>query len=407
MKVAMVSEHASPLAVVGGADAGGQNVHVAALAAELVRQGHRVVVHTRRDDPGLPPRVLGGGGALVDHVDAGPPVPVPKDELRPYMDDFAAVLAQRWRRDPPDIVHAHFWMSALASVRAAQPLGIPVVVTFHALGTVKQRHQGEADTSPPDRLDVERWLLGKVDRVIATCWDEVAELDRFGPPAKGATVIPCGVDLALFRPDGPADARRAGHRVVVVGRLVERKGVADVIKALTWLPDTELLIAGGPGRDELHGDPDVLRLMAAAEGCGVSQRVRFLGRVCRSELPQLLRSADAVVNVPYYEPFGMVPLEAMACGVPPVVSAVGGLRESVVDGETGLHVPPGEPRRLADTLGALFADPALARRLGEAGARRAGAVYGWPRVAARTAAVYQQVVDEPDRARSLTGAGGR
>jgi glycosyltransferase involved in cell wall biosynthesis len=403
----MVSEHASPLAVLGGADAGGQNVHVAALAAELTRQGHRVEVHTRRDDPSLPSRLLADGGVLVDHVDAGPPSPIPKDELRPYMDDFAAVLAQRWRKDRPDVVHAHFWMSALASVRAAQALEIPVVVTFHALGTVKRRHQGEADTSPADRLDVERWLLDEVDHVIATCWDEVAELDRFGPPAKGATVIPCGVDLSLFRPDGPAVPRRTAHRVVVVGRLVERKGVADVIEALRSLSDTELLIAGGPSRDELRGDPDVRRLMAAADRCGVSQRARFLGRVCRAELPALLRSADAVVSVPYYEPFGMVPLEAMACGIPPVVSAVGGLRESVLDGETGLHVPPGDPRRLADTLGRLFADPAVARGLGDAGARRAGAVYGWPRVAAQTVAVYQQVAAEPNRARTLTGTRGR
>ena len=280
------------------------------------------------------------------------------------------------------------------------------MVTFHALGAVKRRHQGDADTSPADRLKVERWLLGEVDQVIATCWNEVAELDRFGPPAKGATVVPCGVDLSLFHPDGPALPRSSAHRVVVVGRLVERKGIADVIEALRWLPDTELLIAGGPGRDELHGDPDVRRLMAAADRCRVSERVRFLGRVCRAELPQLLRSADAVVSVPYYEPFGMVPLEAMACGVPPVVSAVGGLQESVVDGETGLHVPPDDPRRLADALARLFADPALARRLGEAGARRVCAVYGWPYVAARTVAVYEQVAAEPT-ARSLTGTRAR
>lgn len=391
MKVAMVSEHASPLAALGGVDAGGQNVHVGALAAELARQGHRVTVHTRRDDPGLLPRMRTQGGVVVDHIDAGPPVAVPKDDLRPFMDDFAAALAERWEEDRPDVVHAHFWMSGLASLCAGRPLGIPVVLTFHALGSVKRRHQGLADTSPADRLCVERWLLGNVDHVIATCCDEVVELARLGPSRGAVTVIPCGVDVELFSPKGPTASRGSGHRIAAVGRLVERKGVSDAIEALRWLPDTELVVAGGPAVDALGADADVRRLRAVAERFGVGDRARFLGRVPRDELPGLLRSADAVVSVPYYEPFGIVPLEAMACGVPAVVAAVGGLQESVVDGETGLHVPPADPLRLAEALSRLFADPGLARRLGAASVRRARSVYSWARVASRTVEVYEQV----------------
>src|SRR3954447_24567515 len=176
----MVSEHASPLAVLGGVDAGGQNVHVAALATELGRGGDQVVVHTRRDDPTLPRRVPLARNVEVDHVDAGPPTDVPKDELLPYMGEFAADLREQWLADPPDVVHTHFWMSALAALEASAGLGIPVVHTFHALGTVKRRHQGARDTSPPRRIELEREIARRVDRIVATCSDEVFELRRMG-----------------------------------------------------------------------------------------------------------------------------------------------------------------------------------------------------------------------------------
>src|SRR5919109_1235958 len=207
MNVAMVSEHASPLATLGGVDAGGQNVHVAALAAALGRRGARVVVHTRRDDPSLPEWVQMAPGVQVHHVDAGPPERVPKDELLPYMDAFADALHAAWRRARPDVVHAHFWMSAHAALRAATPLGIPIVQTFHALGVVKRRYQGDRDTSPAERIDIERDIASEVDHVIATCTDEVFELLRMGAGGERLTVVPCGVDLSLFTPAGPREER--------------------------------------------------------------------------------------------------------------------------------------------------------------------------------------------------------
>src|SRR4051794_6406630 len=148
----MVSEHASPLAVLGGVDAGGQNVHVAALATYLARRGMEVVVHTRRDDPSLPRRVRLAPGVEVDHVDAGPPEPLPKDELLTHMGAFGDQLADAWASERPSVVHSHFWMSALAALEAASELGIPVAHTFHALGVVKRRHQGVEDTSPEGRI---------------------------------------------------------------------------------------------------------------------------------------------------------------------------------------------------------------------------------------------------------------
>jgi D-inositol-3-phosphate glycosyltransferase len=393
VKVAMVSEHASPLAVLGGADAGGQNVHVAALSAALARRGAEVVVHTRRDDPSLPARVEAAPGVTVEHVDAGPAAPIPKDDLLPHMDEFAVRLWRSFQADPPDVVHAHFWMSGRAALAAARPLEIPVVQTFHALGVVKRRHQGARDTSPPTRLREEATLAREADRIVATCSDEVFELVRMGADLHRVTVVPCGVDLRLFRADGPAAPRSAArHRLLVISRLVERKGIGDAVLALARLPGAELVVAGGPPAAELACDPEARRLTALAERAGVAGRVRLLGRVGRGELPALYRSADLVVNVPWYEPFGIVPLEAMACGVPVVASAVGGLVDSVVDGVTGAHVPPRRPELLAAAVAELLADPGRRAALGAAGARRARRRYGWDRIAGSTMEVYAGVL---------------
>jgi D-inositol-3-phosphate glycosyltransferase len=393
MRIAMVSEHASPLAVLGGVDAGGQNVHVAALAATLARQGDDVVVHTRRDDPGLPRRVPLAPGVVVDHVEAGPPREVSKDRLLPYMGDFADELREQWAEEPPDVVHSHFWMSGLAALRAARDLGIPVVHTFHALGVVKRRHQGPKDTSPPQRIAIERNVAKLVDHVIATCSDEVFELVRQDADSRRISVVPCGVDVARFAPDGPAEPRVPGrHRLVIACRLVERKGVGNAISALASVPRAELHVAGGPDASELGGYPEVRRLRRLATELGVQDRLVLRGRVGREEMPALLRSADAVVCVPWYEPFGIVPLEAMACRVPVVASAVGGQIDSVVDGVTGVHVPPRDPRSLAAALNALLEQPERRAALGAAGARRARERFAHDRVAAATREVYREVV---------------
>src|SRR3954468_3447841 len=392
MRIAMVSEHASPLAVLGGVDAGGQNVHVAALAAALGRLGHEVVVHTRRDDPSLPRRVPLAPGVEVDHVDAGPAAELPKDELLPHMPAFGAQLREQWAAWNPDVVHSHFWMSAVAALEAAE--GIPVVHTFHALGTVKRRHQSTRDTSPRERIAIGRELAARVDRIVATCTDEVFELRRMDADRRRINVIPCGVDLDRFGP-GPAEPRTPGvHRLVAACRLVMRKGVGNAIEALADVPDAELHVAGGPPRDQLDADPEVRRLRALAESAGVASRVFMRGRLDRDQMPALLRSADAVVCVPWYEPFGIVPLEAMACGRPVVASAVGGIQDTVVDQVTGLLVPPRRPDALAAALRTMLATPTRALAYGIAGRDRVLARYGWDRVADCTLAVYEEVVAE-------------
>jgi len=400
MRIALVSEHANPLAVIGGVDAGGQNVHVAALASGLVDRGHEVTVFSRRDSASAPVRVTAPQGYDVEHVPAGPPSDVPKDELLRYMPAFGANLRERWGAEPVDVVHAHFWMSGLASVEAARGVGVPVVQTFHALGTVKRRQQGSRDTSPRSRIALERRLCRSVDRVIATCRDETAELARMGLPRGRDTIIPCGVDTDVFR---PLAVPRAGHpRLLVIGRVVERKGVGNVIEALAHLPGVELHVAGGPAPDLLDADPEVGRLRDLAARQGVADRVTFLGSVSRDDVPRLMCGADVVVAVPWYEPFGIVPVEAMACGRPVVGSAVGGLLDTVVPGLTGELVPPRRPDLLAPVVRDLLADPARREAYGRAGRARAVRTYQWCQVAAATEDVYADVVAAP--AGSATGS---
>jgi glycosyltransferase involved in cell wall biosynthesis len=394
MIVDLVSEHASPLAAIGGVDAGGQNVHVAALAAGLAQRGHAVTVHTRRDDAALPERVTTRDGYDVAHVSAGPPVPLPKDDLLGHMPAFAAALRAGWSVRPPDVVHAHFWMSGLAAVEAAGRLlsPVPVLQTFHALGSVKKRHQGAADPSPPARIALERRLCGAVSHVLATCTDEVFELRRLGLASDRVSIVPCGVDTRVFTPGGPVAPRTGRPRLLVLGRLVERKGQDDAVRALAAVPDAELVVVGGPPPDSLARDPEVRRLRGIADSIGVGDRLVFTGAVARADVPAWVRSADVVLAVPWYEPFGITPLEAMACGRPVVATAVGGLVDTVADGVTGDLVPPRDPAALGEVLAALLADDDRRAAYGAAGVQRARSRYRWARVVADTEDVYRQVL---------------
>ncbi|PPF42697.1 glycosyl transferase [Pseudoclavibacter sp. AY1F1] len=412
MKISMISEHASPLATPGSVDAGGQNVHVAALSRALARRGHTVTVYTRRDDESLPARVQLDAGVEVVHVTAGPAARIPKDELLPYMPELAAGVAADWAANgPPDVVHGHFWMSGLAAVDAARASSSPpaVLQTFHALGTVKRRHQGAADTSPPQRAWLEPRVGHDADMVVATCADEVDELAAMGVRRDRVRIAPCGVDLDEFTLEGPVDARGAALRILSIGRLVPRKDVELVIRAMTLLPkrgvtDVELVVVGASGAG-VTPDPEVERLRKVARQLGVADRVRFRGQVPRDEVPSLLRSADVVACTPWYEPFGIVPLESMACGTPVVAARVGGLADTVVDGSTGLLVRPRDERALADGLVKLLTDSELRTSMSRAGRARVETKYTWDRVAATTEQIYAETMAlTAQRSQQLAGA---
>jgi glycosyltransferase involved in cell wall biosynthesis len=393
MNVSMISEHASPLATLGGVDAGGQNVHVAALAREIARAGNTVSVYTRRDDVHLAERVAMEPGVTVVHVPAGPPHAIGKDEMWRHMDVFAKWVIDDLDTHPADVLHSHFWMSGYVGLAARHATGLPLVHTFHALAAEKRKFQGAADTSPDERIAIETRIAREADRIVATASAEAFELVRMGTEAARIKVVPCGVDLAAFRPDGPSEPRdRDLFRIVTLSRLVPRKGIADVVEALASIDGAELIVAGGPPAAELARDPEAQRLAALARERGVSSRVSLRGGVARAEVPALLRSADVVVCAPWYEPFGIVPLEAMACGTPLVVSAVGGLIDTVVDGVTGMHVHARAPEELALALQSLRADATRRAAFARAGIARVQRRHSWKRIANETLDVYRNVL---------------
>ncbi|NKJ49373.1 glycosyl transferase family 1 [Burkholderia sp. SG-MS1] len=402
MKIALVSEHASPLAVAGGVDSGGQNIYVANVARELVTMGHQVDVFTRRDRA-LLPLVSDMDGARVIHVPAGPPKQLPKEQLLPFMDEFATFLIEFFRRErePYEVIHANFFMSGLAALKVKAALGVPLVTTFHALGRVRRIHQGADDGFPDERFAIEDELVARSDIVVAECPQDEADLiEHYRADLSRIEIVPCGFDAAEFRPMDRAAAREAlgwckdEFTVLQLGRLVQRKGIDNVVCGVGILKQAfgasaRLYVVGGnsDSPNEL-ATPEIARLRGIARECGVADQTTFVGRRGRAQLRYFYSAADVFVTTPWYEPFGITPVEAMACGTPVIGADVGGIRYSVAHGETGFLVPPRDPAALAARLDQLRRDPELARRMGEAGLARAHAEFTWKGVGDSLAQIY-------------------
>jgi len=402
-RIAIVSEHASPLALAGSVDSGGQNIYVAQTARHFAALGHQVDVYTRMDDPLLPEVVPWQAGVRIVHVPAGPPRRVPKEDLLPYMDEFGAWLLRRFGREPGgyDVVHANFFMSALAALPAARRHGIPLAVTFHALGRVRRRHQREADRFPDSRFEIEDRIVAQADRIVAECPQDRQDLiELYGADPARIDVVPCGYDPAEMGPmDQDLAQARLGWRgdafhVLQLGRMVPRKGVDNVIEAVALLRrrhgvDARLCVVGGDSERPCEiATPEIGRLRDIAREQGVLEHVRFEGRRLRTQLRDYYCAADVFATTPWYEPFGITPVEAMACSRPVVGADTGGIRYTVEDGRTGFLVPPRDPAALAGRLAELARDRALARRMGRAGARRARRWFTWERVSRELLRVF-------------------
>jgi D-inositol-3-phosphate glycosyltransferase len=409
MKIALVSEHASPLAAAGGVDSGGQNIYVAHVARQLHKAGHDVDVFTRRDRALLPP-ISDMDGVRVIHVPAGPPTQLSKERLLPHMRQFADFLLAFCRSEPipHDVMHANFFMSGLAALQVKEALGIPLVMTFHALGKVRRQHQGSDDGFPDERFSIEEKLVQQADAVIAECPQDEADLiGLYGTAPQHIKMVPCGFDIAEFNPIDRDAARtalgwpRERFAVLQLGRIVPRKGIDNVVRALAVLrqrvsADAHLYVVGGNADvpNEI-ATPEIARLREVAARCGVAEHVTFIGRRGRAQLRYFYSAADVFVTTPWYEPFGITPVEAMACATPVIGANVGGIRYSVKDGETGFLVPPRDPEVLAERLARLLHEPTLARRMGMAGRDRAHARFTWNRVAQMLADVYREVAQVP------------
>jgi glycosyltransferase involved in cell wall biosynthesis/phosphoheptose isomerase len=406
-RIALLSEHASPLSVLGGVDCGGQNVYVGQLAKHLAGLGYDVDVFTRRDSERLPEIAEWVGGIRIVHVPAGPPQFVRKEQMLPLMDEFTAYMLRfcRCQRESYDLIHANFWMSGLVACELKKALGVPFVITFHALGRVRRLHQKGADGFPDERFAAEDRCVAEADRILAECPQDEEDLVRLynADPAR-VTVIPCGFDPLELSPISKPLARFALNlppedRVILqLGRLVPRKGVDTVIRGLGRLVHdhnmtARLLIVGGESEEpDPNLTPEIGRLRQIAEEEGVSELVTFVGRRGREALKFYYSAADAFVTVPWYEPFGITPVEAMACGTPVIGSNVGGIKYTVRDGETGYLVPPRDPERIAERLAYLYAHPKLMGLLSRQAVRRANDLFTWGKVVTMVAAEYEDVL---------------
>ena len=402
-RVAILSDHASPLAAPGSIDCGGQNVYVANLARELALSGYMVDVFTRRDSPAQAQMVQWRANVRVVHVPAGPAHYIPKEQMLPHMDAFARFVARFARRQDAmyDVVHANFFMSGMVAQHLKQTLGVPFVITFHALGQVRRLAQGAADAFPPERTRIELSLMRDADRIIAECPQDRLDMEQlYGAPGGRIDVAPGGFDPQELWPVPQRLARQKlglqlGKFIILqLGRMVPRKGIDNVIEALALLRqqtriDATLLVVGGEGKPGSADTPELARLRSLAGHLGVGDHVQFTGRKDRSELRYYYSAADAFVTTPWYEPFGITPVEAMACARPVIGSAVGGIKSTVIDGVTGFLVPPRDPQAVAERLAELRADPALARAMGDEGMRRAFQHYTWRSVARQAGAIYE------------------
>ena len=408
-RIGIISEHASPLAVLGGVDSGGQNVYVGQVAKHLAAIGYDVDVFTRRDHELLPDIAAWANGVRVVHVPAGPPKPIPKEDLLPFMNPFADFVVRfcRQRTRPYDLMHANFFMSALVAAEVKRRLGIPFVVTFHALGRVRRQHQLERDGFPEERLAIEERCIQQADHVIAECpQDEEDLIKHYDADAARITVIPGGVDPGDFWPMDKRLARVAlgfPHEqpiVLQLGRMVPRKGVDTVIRGLARLRrdhgvQARLVIVGGNGDEpDPVATPEIGRLREVVAEERVKRSVTFTGRRRHDQLPLYYSAADVFVTTPWYEPFGITPLEAMACGTPVIGSNVGGIKFTVRDGETGYLVAPRDPDAVAERLAHLYRHPRVREVLGRNGVRRANDMFSWRVVASSLASLYEKVVGD-------------
>jgi D-inositol-3-phosphate glycosyltransferase len=395
-RVAVLMMHTSPASRPGGEKAGGLNVYVMELSREMARAGREVDIFSRRAGPATPDVSELEPGLRVIHVDAGPAQPLQPAALEAYVAQFAAAV-EAFAADEGaryEVVHSHYWLAGLAGVILQERWGVPHVTMFHTLGEVKNR-ASLSENEPLLRISAEAAIVVKADRVICATEIEKSQLVHlYNAEPERIEVIPLGVDIDRFRPLDKGKARQqlgfADEKIVLfVGRLEPLKGVDILLNAAAMLEsdvDCSVLIVGG---DE-SSHAQVAHLQGLASDLGIEHRVAFTGAVDHETLPLFYNAADVCVVPSHYESFGLVAVEAMACGVPVVASRVGGLTGTVKDGEIGYLVPWLCPEPFAERMEMLLENESLRRNLGEA-AREAVTRYRWENVASRVLQLYDSL----------------
>jgi glycosyltransferase involved in cell wall biosynthesis len=442
MRIALVaSQSSSPRP----RDAAGHGQRVTSLAEALGRLGHQVTLYAPNGSPALPAKATLAPGVTVEHLPARPGRQNGSrrpsgDEVELDIPAFSDHLARRWQQDPPDVAHAHFWTSGLAALAGARGLNLPVVQTFQSLGTLhaddlhrpaKTSRPGGGSSAPRGsgaarrpaspahtsrragslaghqpgngqqlaRIRLEVCLARNANAVLATSSEQMTKLAGLGVPRASIRVVPLGVDTGRFAPEGPVARRNGRPRLLAVRQSADEPGLDTVIRALTEIPEAELLIAGGPS----GSGPANQDLAGLARDLGVANRVTFTGDVSRTHLPALLRSADLLLSGEWEDPSGTVALQAMACGTPVAASVAGVVGDAVIDGTTGFLVSPGQPSALARRIRRLFASPMQLEAFSIAAVDRARSRYSWDRIGRETVQAYERCLphqfpdaDEPE-----------
>lgn len=384
MRIAIITAH-SPLART--ADHVGYELDPVAVARGLASQGHRVTMYARAEDAVFPRTAILGAGVSVEHVKAGPARALPAEQAARYMPEMATELADRWRARKPDVVHAFSWSAGLAAIGAVRGTDIPVVQSFGSLGSLARR-QARADVSAA-RIKLEASIGRTVAAVVATSEEEADELARLSVPKSVIRVVPAGIDTAQFAP-ASARAKGTGPASLVTAADDQARGIAAIVRALTQLPQVTLTVVGGPDARHMPRSGPFREAASLASALGVRNRVTFAGELSAGELTGVLQSADVMVSAAGYAPTGLPVIQAMACGLPVVASAVGGQRDAVIDGISGLLIAPDNPAMLVQRLRALLGRPAMLQAYGIAAADRAGSRYSMDRVARETVAAYDR-----------------
>ncbi|MBI4587196.1 MAG: glycosyltransferase [Candidatus Rokubacteria bacterium] len=408
LSVAVLSVHTCPLAALGGKETGGMNVYVREVARELGRMGVSVDVFTRSQNPEIPRVVRMGPNCRVIHLPAGPEAPMPREAVHRHLPEFLAHLEAFTEQDGAryDLIHAHYWLSGSAGLALSARWRIPLIQMFHTLGQLKNHVARTPEEWEPEvRIAEEGRIVTGAQRIVASNAVERAHLVwYYRAHPERIRVIPCGVDLDLFRPMAQGAAKEAlglgpSPVLLYVGRLSPIKGLETLLGAVARLParggDSPLLfIIGGDWDEPENGHVASLREQVSV--LGLEAAVRFLGPQPQERLRLYYAAAEMTVMPSYYESFGMVALEAMACGNPVIASRVGGLTTTVQDGVTGYLVPEGDPRVLADRISTILRDQELRRRFGTEAVRRA-AQYRWPCVTEAVCRLYAEYLPEAGR----------
>ena len=409
INVAMLSFHTCPLATLGGKDTGGMNVYVKELTRYLGRAGVHVDVFTRSQDEHVPHVIhdLGYGNRVV-HIPSGPEIPLPKAKLVQYISSFAERILSfsNEKNIQYDVIHAHYWMSGIAGKQLKEEWQIPMLSMFHTLALLKNKIASSNEFEGDYRINGEREVLNETDRIVVSTEAEVKELIELYNVDKNKTkIIPPGVNLGHFYPINKEEARAYIHQkkecmILFVGRIEPLKGIETLMRALGELKKREdiddskicLTIIGGDATatEETMGE-EMARLHKIREELGVESFVNFIGKKSQDELPYYYSAANMVVVPSKYESFGIVALEAMACGTPVIASDVGGLSCLVKNEETGFIIPDSDPVALSEKIALLMNQPQLRKRIGAQAAEYAKQ-YGWASIAKKMIRLYQKEI---------------